>query len=49
MAIVAIEGIDGSGKDTLIKYIVNNLDYRIKPYVYTQCTDSLLGRHIRRK
>lgn len=49
MAIVAIEGIDGSGKDTLIKYIVNNLDYRIKPYVYTSCTDSLLGRHIRRK
>lgn len=49
MAVIAIEGIDGSGKDTLIKYIINNLDYKIKPHVCSQCTDSLLGRHIRRK
>ena len=46
---IAIEGIDGSGKDTLIRYINNNLPNDYKIYMYNQCTDSLLGRHIRKK
>lgn len=47
MLTIAVEGIDGAGKDTLIRYLNENLPN--KPYVYAQCTDSLLGRHIRMK
>lgn len=52
MLTIAIEGIDGSGKDTLIKYLgenLNSLNLEYKPNIFSQCTDSLLGRRIRSK